>query len=529
MTSLIRGFVESTMKRPQGRALEVGPHKLSYEELAAMVAALQQAIEHGEEQAQPMVAIFGERSLTVYAGILAALAAGRAYVPLHPAFPAGRTAMMFEQSEANVLIVGREALDKVPALLERAAGPVAAILPEVPRSRELASLFPDHRFIFAQDLRPSATPLSVPDVDLSDPAYLLFTSGSTGIPKGVAVSHGNVKAYLDYVGRRYGFGPEDRTAQICEVTFDLSVHEMFSAWRSGGALCVVPSSATMAPAAFIRERKITSWLSVPSVAMMMDRLRMLKPGTFPSLRVSLFCGEPLPARTASLWAKAAPNSVVDNLYGPTEATIAISYYRWREPESHGRCPQGVVPIGEMFPGQLAAIVEPDGQPVTPGGRGELLLAGTQVTRGYWKDTEKTRERYLRLPDRGDTLWYRTGDLVELDDQGQMLFCGRVDDQIKVRGHRVELQEIDTALRRACGTELAITVGWPRTTEGVTGIVGFVASEHGIDEAEILATCRESLPTFMVPQKIVALGKLPLNGAGKIDRRALEAMLDAGEV
>ncbi|MFU8806047.1 MAG: AMP-binding protein, partial [Bradymonadaceae bacterium] len=214
--------------------------------------------------------------------------------------------------------------------------------------------------------------------------------------------------------------------------------------------------------------------------------------------------------------------------GPTEATIAISAYRWNEPSSARQCRQGIAPIGTMFPGQKALIIGDDDVPLPPGERGELLLAGSQVTRRYWENPEKTQERYVCLPHSGDTLWYRTGDLVEADDDGQMYFFGRVDDQIKLRGHRVELQEIDVALRKACGSELAMVVGWPVTAEGVAGVVGFVSSDGDLGVEKVLERCRETLPQYMVPQRIIVIGEFPRNASQKIDRRALGAMLDAGE-
>ena len=160
------------------------------------------------------------------------------------------------------------------------------------------------------------------------PAYLLFTSGSTGEPKGVAVTNANLCAYLDFVCPTYGYGPDDRHSQTFELTFDLSVHDMMCAWTTGGALAPIAGSDLLSSARIVNREQITCWFSVPALGLMMQRSRALESEPLRSLRVSLFCGEPLPASLAAQWQRAAPNSIVDNLYGPTEATIAFTRYRW---------------------------------------------------------------------------------------------------------------------------------------------------------------------------------------------------------
>ena len=164
----------------------------------------------------------------------------------------------------------------------------------------------------------------------------------------------------------------------------------------------------MAPTKFVRDHELTSWFSVPSTVGRMRSLRMLPPRCFPSLRVSLFCGEPLPGESAAAWAAAAPNSLVENLYGPTEATIAITRYRWEE-NSEQECVNGIVPIGYAFEGQRACVVDADGNEVATGEEGELCLAGSQVTRGYLNNPGKTASQFVRLSLDPSITWYRTGD------------------------------------------------------------------------------------------------------------------------
>ena len=268
--------------------------------------------------------------------------------------------------------------------------------------------------------------------------------------------------------------------------------------------------------------------SVPSVIMFMSRMRMLKPGVFPLLRWSLFAGEPLPATLAEKWQQAAPNSAVENIYGPTEATITISHYRWDSESSPAECKNGVVPIGQAFSTQRACMVDEQFRPLPPGQAGELCLAGSQVSAGYLDDEERTAAQFVRLPDGDDTVWYRTGDRVVADEGGCMCYLGRLDDQVQVHGHRVELQEVDCALRKAAETEMAVAVAHNSTDGRTEGICGFVCGSDSSTKAQgILKLCRQLLPSYMVPQRIIFLSSLPLNPNGKIDRGALAKRLEAG--
>jgi acyl-coenzyme A synthetase/AMP-(fatty) acid ligase len=299
-------------------------------------------------------------------------------------------------------------------------------------------------------------------------------------------------------------------------------------WEAGAVL-VCPSRADLVnPAGFIQRDELTTWFSVPTVAMFMRRLGSLAPDAFPSLRWSLFCGEPLPAAVAEAWAAAAPGSTVENLYGPTELTVACAVHRWDPDASPRQCIHGVVPIGEPFAGLDGIVVDASLKEVPPGAQGELLVAGDQVTLGYWNDRERTDAAFVTPPGRTET-FYRTGDLVTRADPGSPLcYLGRLDHQIKILGHRVELLEVEAALRSASGRDAVAAVGWPRTESGAGGVVAFVAG-GGVDVQTTRATLASRLPPYMVPRRIHTLPELPLNANGKIDRGALEALLANGGI
>ncbi|OLB29479.1 MAG: hypothetical protein DMG41_23575 [Acidobacteria bacterium] len=524
--SLIRGFLESAERFPDRTALVVDGESLTYSSLRRLAGRIASAIAENGHTRSPLVAVWAHRSQTAYAGILGSLGAGKGYVPLNPKFPLERTCRMLALAGCTVLIVGRECLGQLSGLLGSADFPLTLILPEVFDLGEFLPSRPNHRFITAGQL-PSGESFSSGEDSASASAYLLFTSGSTGVPKGVPINQGNVRSYVDYICRRYDVNEHDRFSQQFDLTFDLSAHDLFVCWERGACLYCVPEHSLMAPAKFIRDHQVTMWFSVPSVAGLLEKMRLLPPGCFPSLRCSLFCGEPLPAAYAASWQEAAPNSIVDNLYGPTEATIAITHYRWNSQKSPGECLNGIVPIGQMFEGQQFRITDSRGESVPIGEVGELCLSGSQVAAGYWNDPAKTRQQFVRLPGARERIWYRTGDLVQRDEAGNLCYLGRVDHQIKIRGYRVELQEIEAVLRHACGTEQVVSVPWPVNSGTAEGVVAFVSGVKGFDQARILANCGDVLPDYMVPKKIYLLDELPLNSNQKIDRGELRKLLLEG--
>jgi amino acid adenylation domain-containing protein len=363
------------------------------------------------------------------------------------------------------------------------------------------------------------------EADPDSTAYLLFTSGSTGSPKGVGVAHRNATPFIEEMVRRYGIGPDDRLSQTFDLTFDLSVFDMFVAWSAGACLCCPTGAELMAPGRFIRDSGLTVWFSVPSTAIFMRKLRMLKPDSYPGLRLSLFCGEPLPGDVARAFREAAPNATLENLYGPTEATIACTLYRWSDEDSPAECVHGVVPIGEPIGAMRTLVVDDRLVEVEPGGEGELLVTGAQVTPGYWQDPERTAAAFVVPPGR-DEIHYRTGDRVRrpVRDGEPLVHLGRLDHQLKVLGHRVELGEIEAVLREESGVDAAIAAGWPQTAAGAAGIVAFLG-DTDVDVSSLRDAMATRLPEYMVPRRIELLDELPLNANGKFDRRALLASLD----
>ncbi len=518
----IAGLFWSSYRRfPDRPALSVDGKTLSYRDLASMAAGF--AVTLDEVDATQQVGVIAYRTATAYAGILGILASGRTYVALNPKFPHERNQTIAEFAELKHIICDPEYLalefDNYKANQDE---PAFITIDDADLKKSIAG-------IPCRVAAPiGGQPFEMAALASEAPAYIMFTSGTTGKPKGVPITNDNVLAYVNNVLALAPLDEHDRFSQTFDLTFDLSVHDMFVCWAVGACLCVVPDRAVMAPAKFIREQNLTVWFSVPSTIGFMHKLRTLKPNSFPTLRCSWFCGEALPAQSARLWCEAAPNSFVENLYGPTEATIAFTNYRWRGDELDKSLAGGYVPIGRPMGDLEAVIINDDNKLAPPGESGELHLGGNQLTPGYWQEPEKSALAFINqaFPEKTSSRWYRTGDLAKQNDEGNLEFIGRVDSQVKILGYRVELGEIERVVRLVCQSELVAAVAWPRVGASASGVVAFVCGTN-LDVSTIINACEKSLPPYMVPKMIYSIEQFPLNANGKIDRGQLEQRLAEG--
>lgn len=528
--TLRSGFLASVARQGDAQALRVGGAVLTYDALdrrARQVAATLDR--HGAQNGGPtegrLTAVFGHRHETAFAGILGALYRGHGYVPLNPTFPVDRNRTMLERSDCAAVVVDPTGLPNLVELLGPLEGRRLVLVPDLEDVSELQSQLPGHTVLGASDLV-DGEDYALGEADPNGICYLLFTSGSTGMPKGVMVAHRNVVTFVDSMVERYDIRPTDRFSNTFDLTFDLSAFDMFCAWERGACLCVPTAQQKMFPGKWVKKEELTVWFGVPSSGVLMNKLRMLKPDSYPHLRWVLFCGEALPADVVEAFCAAAPGATVENLYGPTELTIACTLYRWDPERSRDESHLGIVPIGEPYPGMRVRIVDESLQEVAPGEDGELTLSGPQVTLGYWKDPDRTAKVFVTLPGT-DEVSYRTGDRVRKPEGGPLLYLGRVDNQIKIQGYRVELGEVEAIMREACGVDVAIALGWPRTSSGADGIVGFVEGKTAVPD-EVLGTVQDRLPTYMKPSRIATVPSFPLNANGKVDRKALLALLEKEE-
>jgi amino acid adenylation domain-containing protein len=495
-------FARSAAAHPGETALEIAGKRLTYGQLLDHAERLAARLVHAAG-APRRVGLLASRSVTAYAGYLAILRAGAAVVPLNPEHPASRTAQIAAAAGLDLVLAedpGAAAGLGVPV---QAAG-----------AAELAAL--------AEGPAPDVPHRQAGPDDL---AYIIFTSGSTGAPKGVPIRHRNLCAYLEQVAGRYGIGPGSRLSQTFELTFDGSVHDLFVAWAGGGTLVVPERSQLLSPVKTVNNLRLTHWFSVPSLISFASRLGTLTPGSMPTLRWSVFGGEPLTLEAAREWRTAAPHSRLEVLYGPTELTISCTAYRFPDdPADWPHTPNGTAPIGTCYPALDLLLLDEEGR---PGDSGELCVRGALRFSGYL-DEAHNAGRFLTddlRPADGappaDRHWYRTGDRVTVRD-GHLVHLGRTDHQVKIRGHRIELGEIEAALRQQPGVRDAIAVTVP-AADGEPELLAAV-SGSGCDPDRLYAALGGRLPPYMMPRRIAALDRLPLNANGKIDRRALLAEL-----
>ncbi len=505
---LIHRFLSSAEIYSENPALEVGGEVWSYSALLSLSAGIARRIMSISDESSP-VAILAAKGITAYAGILGALMASRPYLPLNPRFPLNRNLEMIQRSAAGTIIVANDQLDLMDDIIQQHNGALNIINPDLKESGyiEPAGIVPEIQSTKDQT------------------AYLLFTSGTSGAPKGVPVSNRNVTAYLDNLMGMYKFHESDRFSQTFDLTFDLSVHDLFVCWLSGGCLCVPAADKPFAYPKYINEHKITVWFSVPSMAVMMDKMRLLRPAFFPSLKWSFFCGEPLLEKTAHHWQQAAPSSRLINLYGPTETTIAIAAYEWQKSPDKNKSGNGIVSIGKIFKDQQYRILDDEKQALEAKSQGLLHLSGTQVIDGYLQAREDESMSFVKLDPKSDISWYNTGDLVLEDADHDLFFLGRADAEVKISGYRVNLLEIDETLRQLGKINNLATIAVEDQSTGTQSLVSFVENdEEEFNEQRLLEICRKQLPWYMVPQKIIRIAHLPLNDNGKIDRNKLIELL-----
>ena len=522
-TALHEGFLQAATSFPERPAVAIGAQAITYGEIRERAASIAATLR--TEPGGAFTAVFAQRTFTAFSAVLGALLRGHGFVPLNSSFPVSRTRQMLERSGARTVVVDRPSAQQLPEVLEGLPEGMTIILPDHDDPGELAATLAQHKVFGARDLRPASDWRPEP-VEPDSLAYLLFTSGSTGMPKGVGITHANVRSFVDFAVDRYGIGESDRLSQTFSTTFDLSIFDMFVAWERGACICCPTRKELMKPDKFIIDTGLTLWFSVPSIAVLMKQMRLLKPGRFPGLRMSLFCGEALPAEVAQAWQAAAPNSEVENIYGPTELTIACTFYRWNPVNSPSESLHGIVPIGEPFPHMKALVVDPQLREVPVGQEGELIMTGPQMAPGYWMDPGRTAEAFVRPPGNDET-FYRTGDRVMRQAPGQPLcYLGRLDSQVKVRGYRVELGEIEAVLREEARVEAAVALAWPVTPAGAGGIVAFLCAKD-VDVQSVKKRVERRLPSYMVPTEMRCIEQFPLNSNGKIDRGVLRRQLEGG--
>jgi amino acid adenylation domain-containing protein len=476
--------IDAAAKQPDAPAVSGPSGSVTYGELDAMANAI--AARLGRQGVRPgdRVVLWAGKSPVVVAAMQAVLRLGAAYVPVDGGSPVTRVAAIARDCAASVVVTNRARIARIAAEL----GTEAA--------------FED------LDAMPEPAPAVNTGTAPHDTAYILYTSGSSGTPKGVCLTHGNARAFVDWAYDVLAPEPEDRFANHAPFTFDLSVLDLYVAFRAGAAVHLIPSELSFAPAQlvqFLHLQRISVWYSVPSALAVMMRYGGLLDRPAPdTLHTVLFAGEPFPIaqlRDLAGWTGAR----LMNLYGPTETNVCTFHHVTKADLDRDR----PVPIGIPAGGDIVRALRDDGTVAGTGEVGELVVEGPTVMAGYWGHPPQTGP-------------YHTGDLVRVLPDGAYDYLGRRDQMVKIRGHRVELGEVEAVLENHAevAEAAAVAVG-----EGVdTRLVAFVVPRAGCDPG-FLALRRhlaEHLPRYMMADEVRIMSPLPRNGNGKIDRLLLRA-------
>ncbi|GAA4236115.1 amino acid adenylation domain-containing protein [Streptosporangium album] len=501
--ALYARFLRGLALSPDGVAVRVGAEEITYGDAHRLALLWAGALLREASGPPKAIGVLAARSVQAYVGILAGLYAGVTVVPLQPGFPAARTGQMIDAAGVSAVIVDDRGYALLPELADGGRD-LRVLAPG--RERADGAAWAEIR-VDGRHALDGPRPVAPSDV-----AYVLFTSGSTGRPKGVTITHGNTDHYFRLLDARYDFTPGDVFSQVFDLNFDCAMFDLFCAWGAGATAVAVPPAAYRDMPSFLAEQGVTVWFSTPSAISLIRRMGGLGVRTLPGLRWSFFAGEALKCEDAADWELAAPGSVVENLYGPTELTITVSGHRWSAELSPKLGVNGVVPIGLVHEGHDHFLLTDDGEG-EDGQEGELCVSGPQMTPGYL-DPADNEGRFLR---RGSRDWYRTGDRVRRTGDGELAYVGRLDAQVQVQGLRVELAEVDHALRACTGVEEAVTVGAP-----VSGGVELYAFYTGSSTppAALARELRKILPAQMVPRHFRHILEMPLNSNRKIDRSAL---------
>ncbi|MGF1618491.1 MAG: amino acid adenylation domain-containing protein [Acidimicrobiia bacterium] len=513
MSLLHEKLVESAVAYPDWPAVVAREGTLSYAELDAASDRLAARLVELGVGIGDRVGLFLPKSLNAVIGIYGALKAGAAYVPIDPSSKDHRAGYIAGNCGVKVLISSTGKKGQWPAFAAVGVESIVAMDAEEP-------ITIDGLDVYARRWVDEAGEAELPRVVSQDLAYILYTSGSTGDPKGVMLSHQNCLSFVEWAVEEYGVTHDDRLSSHAPFHFDLSTFDLYAAVCTGATVYLVPKAVSMLPAEikkFIEEQGITVWYSVPSILTMLVELGGLEAGDLPGLKTLLFAGEVFPTKYLSRLMSKLGHVHFANLYGPTETNVCTAYSVWDRPPEDGP----TISIGKAIADVETFVVDEEDRPVEPGEVGELLVRGPTVMAGYWGDPELTARKLISSPiDRhlGDKV-YRTGDLVEELDDGNYRFIGRRDNQIKSRGYRIELGDIEAALSAHPAVLEVAAIAVP--DDMVTNrIICFAAVSEEITAADLQRFCGERLPAYMVPESITMVDELPKTSTGKVDRRSL---------
>ncbi len=490
---------QSIRKFSERYAFNIKGKNYTYSQFAQQVSNIRALLEEKCSKSEKLIGVIvnDANDIETYASFYGCLFAGFGYVPINPKNPIDRNSSILEQTSIKTILCSNidNAVFKI-AKSNQVSIINTSALPTVPIN------------------------LQPPQIDENEIAYLLFTSGSTGTPKGVPITRGNLNAFVDaFFNLGYNVTENDRFMQMFELTFDFSVVCYTVPLCAGACVCTVPSEGIKFANVYttLEEQQITFACMVPSV------LSYLKPYfeeiKLEKLKYSLFCGEMLLDEIAEAWSICTPNAEIINAYGPTEATVFCLVHTWQKEKSKRKIFNDGVCIGKAMVNTEAIIVNENLIQLPEFAKGELCLAGKQLTPGYWKDSQKNSQSFFSASINGiEKMFYKTGDLAFIDTDGDFMYAGRIDNQVKIQGFRIELGEIEHFAREFVPGCYVAAVGYMNSM-GTMQIHLFVENYNG-STSSLENYLRKKVPNYMVPSVISSIPSFPLNANGKIDRKEL---------
>ncbi|HEX6290386.1 MAG TPA: amino acid adenylation domain-containing protein [Herpetosiphonaceae bacterium] len=494
-------IAQQAARTPDAVAVIFEDTQLTYAELNARANQLAHHLRSCGVGPEVRVGLCLHRSLDLVVGLLGILKAGGAYVPLDPAYPQARLAFQVQDAQVPVIVTQQE-LAETLHLEDTSQGAQVVCLDAAP----------------AIAAWPNTDPIS--GAKASDLAYLIYTSGTTGRPKAVQVEHGSLRNTLLASQERFGFQADDTMPWIASIAFDITLFELFNPLLAGGTALIVSQAEVLDLPRFSQTlRRCTRLHAVPSLMrqiVLATRASAASPTDYAIMRQLFVGGDSVPAELLSAMQNAFPGAEVTVLYGPTEATIICTSYS--TPRGHTLTGH---PIGTPLPNVLIRLYDTNRQLVPIGVHGELYVGGAGRTRGYLHQPELTAEKFVEIDGQR---WYRTGDLARYLPDGTIEFLGRSDHQVKLRGFRIELAEIEAVLRQHPAIQESVVLVWEHQAE-TRGLVAYLVPQPGAHipgTDELRHSLGAMLPDYMIPAAFVVLDALPLTQHGKLDRKALPA-------
>lgn len=478
---------------PTASAFCINETFFNYAQLWDAISQIRTAVHKYENER--ILGLVVHDSFETYAAIFALWFEGKAYIPLHPKQPLERNLEIIAQASVKTVI---DFADQTP--------------------------YVNLQCINKTDMHPSMLTTDRIDCEPDRLAYILFTSGSTGKPKGVQLTQRNITAFIDaFMAVGFEVSGSDRCLQSFDLTFDVSIQSFLIPLIHGACVYTVPHDQIKYSYVYglLEDHALTFGIFAPSM------IRLLRPYfdeiNLPELRYCVVTAEASPIDLIEAWAKCIPNAQIINLYGPTEATIYCTYYKVPSTPPYKNT-NGMLCIGKPFKGIDVLFLDENQHEVPEGQKGELYIAGDQLTIGYWDNPTKNAESFFNFTHDGkERRFYKTGDLCQRDATGDILYFGRLDYQVKIQGYRIELGEVEFHAREAIQGKNAIAFAYNNAAGNTE--MALVLEVDTYNEAAFMEHLKKALPHYMIPAKVITLGEFPLNQSGKIDRVAIKNSLN----